>query len=167
MADSGVYLKLDGIKGPVTTAGHLGEIAVRRASFATSSLNHNPFLAPGPTILSVTLEKDIDVTSPALHKALANSGAIAEGYLTFKTPGQSKPGSPAEPDEVWKIAIANIYIGSIRRSREEETVSRNRGQPAPSPPDDEVETVKLKGRVTSIEINGNKQYGGVDWGIQP
>jgi len=36
--------------------------------------------------------------------------------------------------------------------------------PAPSPPDDEVETVKLKGRVTSLEINGNKQHGGVDWG---
>jgi len=33
-----------------------------------------------------------------------------------------------------------------------------------APPDDEVETVKLKGRVTSLEINGNKQHGGGDWG---
>src|ERR1041385_7233254 len=110
-ASADYYLKLDGIDGESTDAGHAGQIEVQSWSWGVS----NPStVGPGSggsgagkiKFNEFTIKKTIDKASPALFMACATGKHIKEGVLSVTR--KAKGGS----EDYYKVTLTDAMCSS-------------------------------------------------------
>src|SRR6266704_1530243 len=113
-----IYLKLDGIDGEATAAGHNGDIEV--ASFKLSVTQRGLNLAGGTASAGasdfkpLTIYKFIDLASPKIFIACASGRLIKTATLVVESTVADQASSPPRPQgPFFKIVLSNVLIANV------------------------------------------------------
>jgi type VI secretion system secreted protein Hcp len=108
-----MFLMLDGIKGESIDAKHKGEIDIESFSWGLSSMGSGHRGGGSGTgkvdISDITIQKQVDRSSPSLMLLCANGKHIAKGKLTLRKSGES-------PLEYLTIDLESIFVSSYQVS---------------------------------------------------
>jgi type VI protein secretion system component Hcp len=104
------FLKLDGITGPATDAGHVGEFRLTTFRFDTSSPGRNGMNQPVLGDLEATTS--VGQGSAGLLSALVSGGAIDQAVLTAQV--DATPAQPSHVLATW--TLSDVLVTSIGNS---------------------------------------------------
>ena len=90
-----IFLKIDGIAGEATAAGHAGEIMLQSFAWGSAAGTTTAGAASGAgagkvSFQNATVTKSVDKASPLLFQALASGQRLAECVVTIEQADQPK-----------------------------------------------------------------------------